>query len=130
MGLALQNNSTTDLRPDISIGHLGLKVQDLNKSQAFFELVGGRTVVRMPSMAIIELRGGTHLILRSDKNAASTYANFDLMTDDIDVMHQRLVESGYKPSDISRGGVHRTFEVTDFSGLTFDITSSHATGPV
>lgn len=130
MGLALFEQNVADERPDISIGHIGLRVRDLKKSSGFFKLVGARKVVQMPGMAILELRGGTHLILRHNKNAQSADAGFDLMVDDIEEMRQRLITAGYKPSAISRGGVHRAFDVIEPSGVRLEFTSSHATGPV
>ncbi|MEP3889491.1 MAG: VOC family protein [Hellea sp.] len=130
MGLALVKQNVEDERPDLSIGHIGLRVRDLKKSSEFFKLVGARTVFRMPSMAILELRGGTHLILRRNKNAQSADASFDLMVDDVEEMRQRLIAAGYSPSGISRGGVHRSFNVIEPSGVRLEFTSSHATGPV
>ena len=119
-----------DPRPDIAIGHIGLRVADLDASVAFFELVGGRKVVNMPGMAIIELRGGTHLILRLVSQQTESYAPFDLMVDDINEMRERLVSAGYTPSAISQGGVHRSFSVVGPSGVELDFTSSHAVGPI
>lgn len=131
IGLKTRKTETgIDPRPDISIGHVGLKVENLKKSVAFFKLVGGRSVVQMPGMAIIELRGGTHLILRRDPNASESYARFDLMVDDIVEMRNRLISAGYDPSGLTRGGVHRSFTVVEPSGIELDFTSSHATGPV
>ncbi len=125
-----KRSQNEDPRPDIAIGHMGLRVSELKASVAFFELVGGRTVVHMPGMAIIELRGGTHLILRHNPGAGQNYAGFDLMVDDVDDMRQRLLEAGFHPSGFSQGGVHRSFSVTDPSGIELDFTSSHATGPI
>ena len=131
MGLPFQKNiETTDVRPDISIGHLGLRVSHFKASFEFFKLVGARVVAQMPSMAILELRGGTHIILRGDNNAKPTHAGFDLMVDDIQDMRERLILAGYNPSKITRGGVHKSFAVTDPSGIILEFTSSHATGPV
>ena len=130
MGLATLKNNAIDPRPDISIGHIGLNVKNFKDSIDFFELVGARIVMQTSGMAIVELRGGTHIILRLDENAQTSYVNFDLMVDDIDEMAERLRREGYEPSAIRGGGVHRYFNVTDRSGLIFEITSSHVTGPV
>lgn len=130
MGLALQKSDFLDQRPDISIGHLGLRVSEFKESFEFFKLTGARVVVEMPGMAILELRGGTHLILRHDRNADSPYAGFDLMVDDIDEMRERLINAGFKPTGLSHGGVHRSFKVKEPSGVVMEFTSSHATGVV
>jgi hypothetical protein len=130
MGLALRKVDVADPRPDIAIGHLGLRVSRFKESLDFFKRVGARVVIHMPAMAILELRGGTHLILRSDKNASTAEAGFDLMVDDITEMRQRLVEGGFAPSDLKRGGIHRSFKVTEPSGILMEFTSSHVTGAV
>jgi len=130
MRQAFRKNDATDQRPDISIGHLGLRVSRFAESFEFFKLVGARVVVRMPGMAILELRGGTHLILRYDGTADAGSAGFDLMVDDIDEMRQRLITAGFAPTDITRGGVHRSFTVTEPSGVEMAFTSSHAVGIV
>lgn len=130
MGLALQKIDAADQRPDISIGHLGLRVSKFEESLEFFKLVGARIVVQMPSMAILELRGGTHVILRYDSNANSSSVGFDLMVDDIVEMRQRLIAAGFAPTELSHGGVHHSFQVKEPSGLVMDFTSSHATGIV
>ncbi|WP_026941694.1 VOC family protein [Hellea balneolensis] len=130
MGLAIQKTKTNDTRPDISIGHIGLRVSDFQKSYDFFMLIGARSVMHRPGIAILELRGGTHLILRYDPDAAATHAEFDLMVDDIDEMRKRLIEAGYEPSKFSHGGAHRSFTVREPSGTLFEFTSSHVMGPV
>jgi len=131
--IELENRPLTapdnDPRPEPAIGHVGLRVKNLEKSKSFLELVGVRTVVTLPRMAILELRGGTHIVLRQD-DQAPLFAGFDLMVDDIDEMRKRLLKAGYTPSKISQGGVHRSFSVIDPSGIEFDFTSSHAVGPV
>lgn len=122
----------TDPRPGVAIGHIGPHpATDLDASVAFFERIGTRTVAVMPAMAILELRGGTHLIVRAvDTVAAGTAAAFDLMVDDIDVSHEELTAAGLDPTPIERGGIHSSFVVVDPSGVSITVTSSHAMGPV
>ncbi len=130
MGLAnlktkFENSTEKDPRPDISIGHVGLGVKDVSDAVAFFKLVGGRDLMHSARMAIIELRGGTHMILRQDFEA-QTYAGFDLMVDDIQSLWDRLVAAGYRPSPLRSGGIHSSFDVIGPSGLLLEFTSSHA----
>ena len=131
--IELENRPMTvpdnDPRPEPAIGHVGLRVKYLEKSRSFLELVGARTVATMPRMVILELRGGTHIVLRQDDHAP-LFAGFDLMVDDIDEMRDRLLKAGYAPSKISQGGVHRSFSVIDASGVQLEFTSSHTVGPV
>ena len=122
----------TDPRPGVAIGHIGPhRVTDLDAAVRFFEHLGTRTVAVMPAMAILELRGGTHLIVRAvDRVAPGATASFDLMVDDIDAAHATADAAGLAPSEIERGGIHSSFTVADPSGTTVPITSSHAMGPV
>ena len=120
------------MRPAVAIGHIGPHpATDLDASVTFFEHVGTRTVAVMPAMAILELRGGTHLIVRrADRVEPGATAPFDLMVDDIDATHARLAAAGLEPGSIERGGIHSSFVVHDPSGTAISMTSSHAMGPV
>lgn len=126
------NPTDTDPRPGVAIGHIGPhRVVDLDASVRFFEQIGTRTVAVMPSMAILELRGGTHLIVREvDRVETGATAAFDLMVDDIDAAHADLTAAGLEPSPVERGGIHSSFVLSDPSGTAVTITSSHAMGPV
>ncbi len=57
--------------PSAAVGHLVLKVSDLERSYRFYSDLGLRPFAKIPEqgVAIIELRGGTHLILL-DQNTA------------------------------------------------------------
>ena len=67
-----------------------------------------RTVFRGDDMAILELRGGTHLLLfRGD--AETGPAPFDLMVEDLDATHDNLSGRGLAVSDITRGEIHDAF---------------------
>jgi len=122
-----EKQTQNDARPEISVGHVGLRVKNLKDAFEFFKLVGGRGLMNGPGMAIVELRGGTHLVLRQDPNA-DPYAGFDLMVDDIEGLRDRLITAGYRPSPIGRGGIHSSFDVAGPSGLMLEFTSSHAMG--
>lgn len=82
-----------------------------------------------PGMAILELRGGTHLILRRGAVTPGR-APFDLMFDDVDEVREQLIDEGAEVGVVRHGGVHRSFEVVDPDGHRVSITSSHAMGPV
>lgn len=130
---ATQPESTdTDPRPGVAIGHIGPHpVTDLDATVRFFEHLGTRTVAVMSHMAILELRGGTHLIVRAvEQVEPGARASFDLMVDDIDATHAVLDAAGLRPTPVERGGIHSSFTVIDPSGTAVPITSSHAMGPV
>ena len=54
-----------DPRPDIAIGHVRLLVGNVDKTTDFFVKLGIRTIVAQADFAVLELRGGTHLVLRT-----------------------------------------------------------------
>jgi rhodanese-related sulfurtransferase/catechol 2,3-dioxygenase-like lactoylglutathione lyase family enzyme len=119
-----------DERPPVWIGHALLAVPDVAASKAFFERVGLRLVEANERVAILELRGGTHLILvPADKSTkAHARAPFDLMVDDVDAAHAALTAAGLAPSALVDGDIHRSFTVTEPGGHVITINSSHVGG--
>lgn len=118
------------MRPDVAIGHVGpVSVRDLDVSMPFYADLGMRTVGRFGSMAILELRGGTHLILREGPTT-SARVGFDLMVDDIEQTRRDALDRGLTATEIRRGGIHSTFHLIDPDGRSVSVTSSHAMGEV
>jgi catechol 2,3-dioxygenase-like lactoylglutathione lyase family enzyme len=115
------------LRPGVAIGHLALSSPDIKSTLAFFALLDARSVFQTDGMAILEVRGGTHLIVRAGEAAT---VGFDLMVDDPDALRSLLIDEGYEPSPMREGGVHRSFSVEDRAGVEHRLTSSHVVGPV
>ena len=107
-----------------------LEVAKFRDSYKFFGSLGMRRVARMPGLAVLELRGGTHLVLRKAKAKPSAPATFDLMVEDLAAQHEALAAAGYAPGTIRRSRVHRSFEVTEPSGHTISFSDSHVAGPV
>ena len=122
------NEDSKDGRPDVAIGHIGLKVRDVADVKQFFVLHGMREVFARDNFAVLELRGGTHLVLQAleDGETAKDICDFDLMVDDIDATYQRYLDDTQKLSEISRGDIHDSFTVTGPSDIQVRITSSHA----
>lgn len=116
-----------DGRPPMWIGHVSLSVPDVAASSAFFEQIRLRKVLSTDSIAIFELRGGTHLILEPCDAGAQEQASFDLMVDDLDATHASLTALGLAPSDIEPGDIHRSFTITEPGGHTITVNSSHVT---
>ena len=50
-----------DERPPVWVGHLVLNVSDLSRSVEFWHEIGMRQVEKNDDVAMLELRGGTHL---------------------------------------------------------------------
>ncbi len=117
-----------DRRPRFGIGHIGLPVSDASRSADFYNKAGMRLVVNMGRAAILELRGGTHLIVSQGGNAGQ--GSLDVIVDDIDEIHAVLTELGANPGRIERGSPHDRFTATDPDGNLLVVNSNHAMGPV
>jgi hypothetical protein len=106
-----------------------LSVPDVGKSREFFSRLGMRDLGNDGPVAILELRGGTHLILvPGDAPEKDADATFDLMVDDLDAAHQRFNAGGMKPSKIAEGPFHRYFTLEGPSGHLVTVNSSHVSG--
>ena len=121
-----------DERPAVAVGHIHLNVANVDAELEFFIKHGMRKLLQRADFGILELRGGTHLIVRkTDESVATgTRTPFDLMVDDIDSTHSQFVTDNRNPTDIERGNIHDSFSVTSPSGYVVPITSSHVAGPV
>jgi hypothetical protein len=107
-----------------------LPVNDVAGAARWLETVGLRPIVTREELAVLELRGGTHVVLRrADQPVPSgTAAPFDLMVDDVDAAHRDYAAKGLSPSEIRRGRIHDSFEVAGPDGWAFTVNSSHASG--
>ncbi|HEV2310864.1 MAG TPA: VOC family protein [Acidimicrobiia bacterium] len=119
-----------DERPPVWIGHTHLAVADVDRSADFWLELGLREVVRDDRLAVLELRGGTHLLLLPGGAETDTDAPFDLMVEDLDATHADWQARGLAPSSIERGQIHDQFTVRDPDGYRVTVRSSHVLGPV
>ena len=89
-----------------------------------------RLIGQYDHVAVLELRGGTHLIiLPADKPVkAHARAPFDLMVDDLDATHAAWTAAGLAPSAIEDGEIHRTFTVTEPGGHVVSVNNTHVSG--
>jgi catechol 2,3-dioxygenase-like lactoylglutathione lyase family enzyme len=117
-------------RPPVWIGHAVLSVSDVNRSADFWREVGMREIERNAHVAVLELRGGTHLVLVPGKPPPEADAPFDLMVDDLDATHAQWKARGLDPSPIERGRIHTAFTVRDPNGYRVTVNSSHVVGEV
>ena len=117
-----------DGRPRLAVGHVNLEVDDVGDAYAFFVRHGMRDIFKGEDFAVLELRGGTHLVLSRAKGTieAGRNAPFDLMVDDIDEARAEFTSTGVTATDITRGRIHDTFQIEGPSGYRFAVTSSHA----
>jgi catechol 2,3-dioxygenase-like lactoylglutathione lyase family enzyme len=118
-----------DEPPGIWVGHIELEVTEPARSHDFFVRTGMRTIHRGDDIAILELRGGTHLLLFPGA-ATPGQAPFDLMVHDLDASHAELTAQGLSVSTITRGEIHDMFTLTDPDGHTITVRNSHVEGVV
>ena len=121
---------TIDQRPPVAVGHVRLDVVDVGAAGRWLEAVGLRPIVTRDELAVLELRGGTHVVVRQADRPPEPGAGapFDLMVDDIDATHRNLAERGLSPLPIRQGRIHDSFEIAGPDGWTFTVNSSHASG--
>ena len=119
-----------DKRPPVAVGHVRLNVVDVGAAARWLETVGLRPIVTMAELAVLELRGGTHVVVRraAPPPKPGTGAPFDLMVDDVDAAHRDYAEKGLSPSPIRRGRIHDSFDLAGPDGWIFTVNSSHASG--
>jgi catechol 2,3-dioxygenase-like lactoylglutathione lyase family enzyme len=121
-----------DDRPPLWIGHAVLTVSDVARSADFWSSLGMREVERNPHVAVLELRGGTHLVLVPGAAPAGDGADapFDLMVEDVDATHGQWQDRGLDVSAIERGRIHSAFTLRDPDGYRVTVNSSHVVGEV
>src|SRR5437763_4412655 len=105
--------SPIDQRPPVAEGHVRLNVVDVGAAARWLERVGLRPIVTRDELAVLELRGGTHVVVRRAEPPPEprTGAPFDLMVDDVDAAHRDYADKGLSPTAIRRGRIHDSFEL-------------------
>src|SRR5438128_9468992 len=118
--------SPIDQRPPVAVGHVRLGVTDVGAAARWLQEVGLRPIVTRAELAVLELRGGTHVVVRQAEQptASGTAAPFDLMVDDVDSAHRDYAEKGLSPSPIRRGRIHDSFDLAGPGGWAFTVNSS------
>jgi hypothetical protein len=118
---------TVDQRPPVAVGHVRLPATDVSAAAGWLESVGLRPIFASADLAVLELRGGTHVVVRkAEPPEPGAAAPFDLMVDDIEAARRDYAEKGLGPSDISRGRIHDAFHLAGPDGHDFTVCSSHA----
>jgi catechol 2,3-dioxygenase-like lactoylglutathione lyase family enzyme len=106
-----------------------LTVGDVDRSATFWRGIGMREVERNPHVAVMELRGGTHLVLVPGPVTAGD-APFDLMVEDLDAIHREWTEQGMEVGPIAHDRIHDSFTLTDPDGHRVTVNSTHVVGDV
>jgi catechol 2,3-dioxygenase-like lactoylglutathione lyase family enzyme len=118
-----------DERPPVWIGHASLTVSDVGRSARWWHDIGMREIEQNANIAVLELRGGTHLVLLPGEPDGGD-APFDLMVENLDATHQDWSARGIAVGPITRGRIHNAFEATDPDGYRVTVNSTHVIGPV
>ena len=121
---------SVDQRPPVAVGHVRLPATDVAAAERWLQSVGLRPIFADDGLAVLELRGGTHVVVRKTEQppTAGSAAPFDLMVDDIEAARRDFAGKGLRPSDIARGRIHDSFHLAGPDGYDFTVNSSHAGG--
>jgi catechol 2,3-dioxygenase-like lactoylglutathione lyase family enzyme len=132
--------------PAAALGHLVMKVSDIDTTYNFYTKLGLRPIGIYPDLAIVELRGGTHILIFSRNEELPFSINssqigqrgsffderFDLMIDgrlrrDLEMYRTTLIENGLSVGEISQDQFfgHYYFELVDPDGNGITLYTSH-----
>ena len=117
--------SSVDERPPVWIGHVAMHSLKVNESSEFMQLIGMRLIDSGEEIAVLEMRGGTHLVVTANSKSELIRGDFDLMVDDLDATHASFVELGLEPGGIERGRIHDSFDLREPGGTLITFNSSH-----
>jgi catechol-2,3-dioxygenase len=135
-----------DFLPAAALGHFVMKVENVEASYQFYIGLGLRAFDIFPGMAIVELRGGTHLLLfQKGDDQSSTLRDghvgqrpdfvcekLDLMIAgrtkaDLELFRTGLVNKGYSPLAIAEDTLygHHYFSIQDPDGNGVSFYTNH-----
>jgi len=121
-------------KPKIALGHLIHYVSDVNKSEAFYRNLGMTPVMKRDDIAILELRGGTHLLLFPLKEGvlAVEETPFDFMVDNVESFRKELLAHQIEATEIVDQEIsgHKMFDIKDPDGSKISVCSSHTEGRI
>ncbi len=118
-------SGSSDPRPPVWIGHVAMYSPEVPATSEFMQTIGMRLIAGGDDFAVLEMRGGTHLVVTSNENSELIRGGFDLMVDDLDASHAHFVELGLEPGEIERGKIHDCFELREPGGTRILFNSSH-----
>ncbi len=121
--------SEQDMRPPVWVGHVILETDRLGETTQFMRTIGMRPILQRPEVAVLELRGGTHLVLIAKPEVVVGDAPFDLMVEDLQATHGHFIELGLAPTPIERvSPEHEGFKVREPAGHIIRFLSNHVSG--
>jgi catechol 2,3-dioxygenase-like lactoylglutathione lyase family enzyme len=111
------------------VGHVVLETDRLEETEQFMRQIGMRSIVKRPEVAVLELRGGTHLVLIAKPEITAGEAPFDLMVEDLRATHEYFVSLGLEPTAIERATPeHERFLLREPAGHVITFFSNHVSG--
>ena len=119
------DNINADSRPPVWVGHVAMYSPRVAESSKFMQQIGMRLVAGGDEFAVLEMRGGTQLVLTSDSESDLIKGSFDLMVDNLDDTHKHYTELGLEPGEIERGQIHDSFELREPGGTAITFNSTH-----
>ena len=143
----MNEHEKEDLLPALTLGHFVMKVQDVEASYRFYIGLGLRAFGTFPGMGVVEMRGGTHLLLfqNGDEQAGAlrnsqngqrpdfSSEKIDLMIagrtkSDLDRYRVGLIDRGYSPTAIADGQLygHHFFSMQDPDGNGISFYTNHS----
>jgi hypothetical protein len=121
--------SEQDPRPPVWVGHVVMETDRLAETEKFMRKIGMRPLVLRPEVAVLELRGGTHLVLIARPEIVAGDAPFDLMVEDLRATHQYFLSLGLTPTPIERASPeHERFLIREPAGHLISFFSNHVSG--
>ena len=132
--------------PAAAFGHFVMKVDNIDTSYQFYTKLGLRPFGIFPDLAVVELRGGTHILLfskhddlpfplassRLGQRSAFFNEQLDLMIDgksrsDLEVYRTTLLEKGMSVDAIAQDRFfgHHYFQLADPDGNGITVYTSH-----
>jgi catechol 2,3-dioxygenase-like lactoylglutathione lyase family enzyme len=112
----------------VAIGHVRMQTHAVDDTIEFFKALGLRGIFRNEDFGVLELRGGTQLIVakRAKPIRKGTAAPFYIMVDVIEKIQKKYAKKDFEPSEITSGSIHSSFFIRAPSSHTLNITPSHA----
>jgi hypothetical protein len=122
--------SVNDPRPAVWVGHIVLESDRLEATAQFMRTIGMRTIFPGPRVAVLELRGGTHLVVIAKEEITAGPAPFDLMVEDLHATRQEFTALGLEPTPIESAAnmPHELFRVREPAGHVITFYSNHVSG--
>lgn len=116
----------SDSRPGCAVGHVFMRAAEVPAAVERLVAVGVRPIVRNERFAVLELRGGTHIVVQQLEEEEGVHElAFDLMFEDLPRARERFVAAGFEVSEISSGKIHDGFTASAPERFSLRAVDSH-----